>query len=140
MVVENIRNDIIDAAGPLQTCAGLKAGIEASIHAMKSIFFDENSTEAILLVDAENAFNNLNRKAALHNMELCPNFYRYLANTYQLPAKMIINDRSGHERIYSEEGSTQGDVTAMAVYTIGIKPLVETLLHSVFDITKCKQV
>ena len=92
---------------------------------MKSIF-DEDSTEAILLVDAENAFNNLNRKAALHNIkQLCPSFYRYLANTYQLPAKMIINDRSGHETIYSEEGSTQGDVTAMVMYAIGTKQLVK---------------
>ena len=41
--------------------------------------------------------------------------------------------------IYSEEGSTQGDVTAMAMYAIGTKPPVERL-HSVFDITKCKQV
>ena len=56
VVVENIREDIIDAAGPLQTCAGLKSGIEASIHAMKNIF-DEDSTEGLLLVDAENAFN-----------------------------------------------------------------------------------
>ena len=69
VVVENIRTDIIDAAGPLQTCVGLDAGIEASIHAMKSIF-DEESTEAILLVDAENAFNNLNRKAAQHKAAL----------------------------------------------------------------------
>ena len=52
---------------------------------------------------------------------------------------MIINDRSEHETIYSEERSTQGDVTAMAMYAIGTKPLVETL-HSIFDITKCKQV
>ena len=65
VIVENIRDDIIEAAGPLQTCAGLKSGIEASIHAMKSIF-DEESTEALLLVDAENAFNKLNRKAAIH--------------------------------------------------------------------------
>ena len=33
VVVGAIRDDIINAAGPLQTCAGLKAGIEASIHA-----------------------------------------------------------------------------------------------------------
>ena len=35
--MSNIRKDIIEAAGPLQTCAGLKAGIEASIHAMRSL-------------------------------------------------------------------------------------------------------
>ena len=38
VVVGNIKENIIDAAGPLQTCAGLKSGIEASIHAMRKIF------------------------------------------------------------------------------------------------------
>ena len=82
--------------------------------------YEEDTTEAVLLVDAENAFNNLNRSAALHNIkQLCPSFYRYLANTYQLPAKMIINEQTGHDEILSEEGSTQGDVTAMGMYAIG---------------------
>ena len=53
--------------GPIRTCAGLKAGIEASIHAMREIY-QNDETEAILLVNAENAFNNLNRRAALHNI------------------------------------------------------------------------
>ena len=38
VVVSTIREDIINAAGPLQTCAGLKSGIEASIHAMRRIY------------------------------------------------------------------------------------------------------
>ena len=125
VVVGNIREDLINAAGPLQTCAGLKSGIEASIHAMRNVF-EKDETEALLLVDAENAFNNLNRKAALHNIrELCPPFYRYLNNTYSLPAKMIINDQEKMETIFSEEGSTQGDVTAMAMYAITTKPLID---------------
>ena len=87
VVVGNIREDILNAAGPLQTCAGLKSGIEASIHAMRKIF-DNDSTQAVLLVDADNAFNRLNRKVALHNIkELCPSFFRYLTNTYQVSAK-----------------------------------------------------
>ena len=103
VVVENIRDDIIKVAGPLQTCAGLKSGIEASIHAMRQIF-DQEVTEALLLVDAENAFNNLNRTAALHNIkQICPPFYRYLSNTYQLPAKMIINDQETTDTVLSEE-------------------------------------
>ena len=44
-----IKDDITTAAGPLQTCAGLKSGIEASIHAMRKIF-QKDSTEALLLV------------------------------------------------------------------------------------------
>ena len=140
VVIGHIREDIIEAAGPLQTCAGLKAGIEASIHAMRDIY-ENPETEAILLVDAENAFNNLNRRAAVHNIkQLCPTFHRYLANTYQLPAKMIINDRDGqNEDILSEEGSTQGDVPAMAMYAIGTKPLLDKLMHAV-DTQQCKQV
>ena len=139
VVVGAIRDDIINAAGPLQTCAGLKAGIEASIHAMRQIF-DKDDTEALLLVDAENAFNNLNRRAALHNIkELCPAFHRYLANTYQIHAKMIINGREKTDHILSEEGSTQGDVTAMAMYAIGIRPLIDKLREQT-DQSSCQQV
>ena len=63
VVVSNIRPDILKAAGPLQTCAGLKAGIEASIHSMRKIY-ERDETEAVLLVDADNAFNRLNCAAA----------------------------------------------------------------------------
>ena len=139
VVVANIRDDIINAAGPLQTCAGLKSGIEASIHAMRNIFQKEE-TEALLLVDADNAFNRLNRKAALHNVkELCPSFARYLNNTYQNHARMIINDQVNTDCILSEEGSTQGDVAAMAMYAIGVRPLVD-MLHRNTDSWKCQQV
>ena len=102
--------------------------------------FEKNETEALLLVDAENAFNNLNRKAALHNIkELCPPFFKYLSNTYQIPAKMIINDQVRVDNILSEEGSTQGDVAAMAMYAIGIRPLID-ILHQQTDTSKCQQV
>ena len=99
---------IIEAAGPLQTCAGLKSGIEASIHAMKSIF-DEESTEGLLLVDVENAFNKLNRKAAIHNIrQVCPVFHQYLANAYRIPAELIVSDSNTSAIIHSGEGTTQG--------------------------------
>ena len=138
VVVENIRDDIIEAAGPLQTCAGLKAGVEGTIHAMKKIF-DEEETEAMLLVDADNAFNRLNRKAALHNIkQLCPKLHLYLENTYQAPAQLFINDNQGQDSIFSDEGSTQGDVPAMAMYAIATKPLLDTL-HGAVNKDKCKQ-
>ncbi len=139
VVVSSIKEDIIDSAGPLQTCAGLMSGIEASIHAMRTIFEDKD-TEGILLVDAENAFNNLNRKAAIHNIkQLCPPFHRFLANTYQLSAELHINnDDTGSECIMSDEGSTQGDVAAMGMYAIGTRPLINILAEHV-DNNKCKQ-
>ena len=46
------------------------------MHAMHKIF-ESNETEVI--VDAENAFNSINRKALLHNIEyLCPAIATFL--------------------------------------------------------------
>ena len=54
----------MDAAGCLQLCAGRRAGCEAAVHAVREIFAHKD-TEGILLVDASNAFNSLNHRAAL---------------------------------------------------------------------------
>ena len=53
-------------------------GWEAAINAMDSIFKDQNS-DAALLIDAENAFNLVNREAFIHNVEIvCPLFLLHL--------------------------------------------------------------
>ena len=57
--------DVIDVSGSLQVFAGQKSGSEARIHAKRSIL-KADATDAVLLIDASNAFNALNRAAALH--------------------------------------------------------------------------
>ena len=53
-------------------CAGQDAGAEAAIHAMHDIYSTEES-EAVLLIDAENAFNSINRSVMLNNISIiCP--------------------------------------------------------------------
>ena len=54
-----LKPEILSATAPLQTCAGLQGGVEAAIHALRTIFEDTDS-HGILLVDADNAFNSLN--------------------------------------------------------------------------------
>jgi len=66
-VLSIIRNDVLQAAGPLQLYAGQPAGCEAVIHAMRAVF-DFPDAEAVLLVDAYNTFNCLNQQAALRNI------------------------------------------------------------------------
>ena len=67
-----LKQDILDASGPLQVCAGQESGCEAAIHAMRQIFAGEEA-EGALLVDATYAFNSINRQAALHNISImCP--------------------------------------------------------------------
>ena len=55
-----VKYDLQDAVGAIQLCAGQDAGCEAAVHAMEQIFADDN-TEAMIFVDASNAFNCLNR-------------------------------------------------------------------------------
>ena len=55
------------AAGVTQVCAGHRAGCEAVIHALRQVF-SSLEAEAVLLVDAGNAFNRLNRAVALHGI------------------------------------------------------------------------
>ena len=117
-----IGGDIEKAAGPLQVCAGQDGGCEAAVHAMRSIFQDADC-EGCLLVDATNAFNSINREAALHNVSvLCPSLSPVLINTYRAPVRMIV---VGSGEISSTEGTTQGDPLAMAMYALAVVPLID---------------
>jgi len=131
VVLQCLSDDIQQAAGPMQTCTGLRSGIEATIHAVKQIW-DEEDTEAVLLIDADNAFNSVNRRLGVHNIrQLCPPFHRYLHNTYQSPADLYVNDGYKTESILSDEGCTQGDVAAMAFYALSIQPLTIKLASTI---------
>jgi hypothetical protein len=66
-----VSNDVQSAAGPLQLCAGQSAGVEAGVHGMRSLFLADE-TDGVLLIDAENAFNKVNRAAVLWNVQFCP--------------------------------------------------------------------
>ena len=94
---------------------------------MKEIFEYESTDAVILVDDAANAFNRLNRKVALHNMQyLCPNFATVLINTYRQSSRLFI---TGGGEIASAEGTTQGDSLAMQFYGISTKPLISRLCH-----------
>ena len=122
-ILSVIRPEIMEAAGSLQLCAGQDGGIEAAIHAMGTVF-DDPSTECLLLADASNAFNCLNREVCLRNVQhACPSLAHLVVNTYRWPAKLFV----GGETILSEEGTTQGDPVAMAMYAIGIAPLMKSV-------------
>ena len=90
VVMQIVKKDVTRSAGCLQLCAGQEAGSEAAIRAMCDIY-ENNETEAVLLVDAENAFNTINRKALLHNTEyLCPELATFIYNCYIIPARLFI--------------------------------------------------
>ena len=68
-ILSVISEDIEQVASTYQLCAGQKGGCEAAVHAMRN-FLEHDDTEGLLFVDATNAFNTLNREAALRNIQV----------------------------------------------------------------------
>ena len=122
-ILSNLRSDIADVVGTDQLCVGQKSACEAAIHTLDEIF-REDSTKGVLLIDASNAFNTLNRKAVLVNsLNLCPSIATVLINTYRSDPSLFFNEQS----IISREGTTQGDPLAMTMYALGTLPLTRQL-------------
>ena len=68
---------------------GRSLGSEAAIHALRIIFQHENS-DTVILIDATNAFNNLNREVFLHKIKfICPEIATYVNNCYSVPARLF---------------------------------------------------
>ena len=113
--------DVQHAAGAIQLCAGQEAGCEAAIHSIRTIFTDSGN-EGVLLVDAFNAFNLLNRQVALCNITtICPSIATVLINTYRREAELFVDS----ETLYTREGTTQGDPLAMVFYALATFPLIK---------------
>ena len=132
-VMNVAKKDVVAASGSLHLCAGQKSGSEAAIHAMHAIF-ETDDTDAVLLIDASNAFNALNRAAALHNIRvLCPVIAIYAINTYRQSARLFV---TGGKEIASAEGKTQGNLLAMGLYALSIQPLI-TSLQAASSVKQC---
>ena len=123
-VTKVVKQDILESSSSLQVCAGHKSGSEAAVHAMNSLFQHEE-TDAVLLVDASNAFNSLNRAATLHNIKIvCPAVATFAINTYRASARLFV---TGGKELVSAEGTTQGDPLAMCLYALSLQPLISRL-------------
>ena len=119
--MRTVRDEVQAVGGSLQVCVGQPGGCEAAVHAMKECF-DEEDSDAVLLIDARNAFNSLNRATMLENIRrICPILYVFAYNCYAVHAKLFV---VGGITMFSQEGTTQGDPISMALYGIGLLPFL----------------
>ena len=87
-----------------------------------SKMYKEEHTEVVLLVDAANAFNSVNRKIFLHNINVvCPSISIYVQNCYTLQSRLFI---IGRTEIQSSEGTTQGCSVTMPIYALSVIALM----------------
>lgn len=122
-------SEVTEACGHSQLCSGLSSGIEGGIHAMNDIFQNKclpGSNWGMLLVDADNAFNSVNRQLALWQARIYwPHCARFLYNTYNGHAELVIRDSD--MRLCSKEGVTQGDPLAMPLYALATLPIIKNM-------------
>ena len=125
-VMHIAKKDLKDAAGSLQVCVGQEARSESTIHTIYDVY-QQDETEAVLLVDIDNAFNSINRKAMLHKISITlPLITTFIACCYMEPARLFF---VGNHEITSREDTTQGDPTAMGAYALGVTPLIRFLIQ-----------
>ena len=99
--------------------------MDAAIHGMSQVFVEEEGRDGFLLIDASNAFNQMNRSAALHNIQItCKEMALYVINTYRSPSRLFIC-RGGE--ILSQEGTTQGEPLAMPWYSVNTSMIIQNL-------------
>ena len=85
--------------------------------------FESDDIDAVLLIDATNAFSCMNRSVALHKIRItCPIISKYLINTYCHPSKLFV---AGGGVILSKEGTTQGDLLAMPWYSLNYVSIIK---------------
>ena len=120
-IIKCLKNNFMSLGSNYLLCLGQKCGIEYAIHTLR----DQNSkfsADAVLLIEAENAFNSLSRKLTLKNIEnTCPSFLTAIKNSYSNPSKLFVTKKT----IYSQEGTTQGDPLAMVIYCLATIPLLK---------------
>lgn len=75
VVLSVLCEDVISSVGSAQECARHGVGCEAAVHALHSIFEDENF-EVVLLIDAGNGFSTVNQKIFVLIMDIiCATIY-----------------------------------------------------------------
>ena len=81
-------------------------------------------------MDTSNAFNSLNREAALHNIRhVCPSLATVLINTHRNATELFVDGST----LLSEEGTMGCNQLAMAMYAMPNVPLI-THLGNVADL------
>ena len=125
------RDDAQTTCGTSQLCAGIKCGMEGAIHTASELFETSDESHGMLVIDATNAFNSINRVSLLWNVRvLWPRASRFIFNTYRGWAPLVV--RGSEDVLFSREGIIQGDPLSMFLYAIATLPLIEqTQLNSI---------
>ena len=91
-----------------------------------------------MIVDANNAFNNINRVGMLWTVRnLWLSGARFVFNCYRHWSSLVLRNRNAkYSFLYSKEGMAQGDPLTTIVYRVGILPLIKNIRQEVPGVTQ----
>ena len=122
-------HEVTERCGADQLCGGLNCGIEGGIHFMKEKFQENcgpGSRWGMIMVDADNAFNRINRIHAVWQARCYwPKAAQFVYNVYKEDAELVTP--GSKESMFSREGVTQGDPLSMLLYGLATMPLIQKL-------------
>ena len=104
--------------------------MKAAIHAMHKIYKEEHN-EAVLLADTANAFNFVNRKVFLHNINVVLSFNKHLCTELLYITIPFIYHWRGRDKIFWKNIARQGDPVGMPIYALSVIPLMLMVLEIV---------
>ena len=119
------------ASGADQLCVGLSVGAEAAVHTAQTLWraHADEADYGFLLIDARNAFNEMDRSMMLWNVRhLWPQGAVFAFNCYRHHALLIVHDSGGRAfSLHSKIGVTQGCPLAMILCGLGLLPMIREL-------------
>ena len=96
VVMTKLDKEITNLVGALQFCAGNAEDHGRAIHAMRTVI----GHEAVLIIDAADAFNYVNGNIFLHNIRIIfLSLSNYNYSFYSSPAKLLVNSSLGYTDI-----------------------------------------
>ena len=126
-----------------QLCGGLEAGMEGTMHCMRSLWdVHENDEDdwGVFLIDARNAFNEGNRKIMAHvaRREWLSDS-RFLFNTHRHHSVLVVRGETASITtfLHSKEGIAQGCTLAMVGHATLMLPMMQSLKRRVQKLPQC---
>lgn len=121
---------------PSQLGVGIKGGVEMVVHAVESILDDPATCEAILAVDLSNAFNEMERKPILEELQQhFPELLPFVSSLYAHPTPLILRAGVRFRTFWSVTGVQQGDPLGPVLFALAFHRVLRRVSSKVPSLT-----
>lgn len=122
-----------DFLRPNQLANGVHAGIDGLVNDTRMLCkrFERRDDFVLISVDAKNAFNTISRQKMLDILpDKAPSLARFINMVYGKCKAPLLLPFTSAARLYSCEGTQQGDPASMLLFSLVLQPVINTISQS----------